>query len=212
MQGNPPEAFNLTKAQAILNEIGLAQIALQDEVNTSIAEYQSSTIDITSLEGSKALAAKDSLNDDNHESFSDQTQTQVLVTTYEALREQQSALYCGGSLAALVGKFSNLGASARCILKQVQKALKSAELMEDLAKADFRTVKTFITNNITAERLLRDILQQACLDKNSSVATQSNAPVKYLASNTKESHEAQVFEDKAELADGEGDGDGEKKA
>ena len=98
-------------------------------------------------------------------------------------------------------------------MKQVQKALKSAELMEDLAKADFRTVKTFITNNITAERLLRDILQQASVDKNSSVATQSNAPVEYLASNTKESHlEAQVFEDNAELADGEGDGEGEKKA
>ena len=29
--------------------------------------------------------------------------------------------------------------------------------MEDLAKADFRTIQTFITNNITAERLLRDI-------------------------------------------------------
>jgi len=52
-----------------------------------------------------------------------------------------------------------VGATSRCILKQVQKALKSAELMEDLTKADFRTIKTFITNNITAERLLRDILQ-----------------------------------------------------
>ena len=33
--------------------------------------------------------------------------------------------------------------------------------MEDLAKADFRTIKTFITNNITAERLLVDILHQS---------------------------------------------------
>jgi len=58
----------------------------------------------------------------------------------------------------MVNKFQKVGASARCILKQVLKALKSAELMEDLAKADFRTIKTFITNNITAERLLVDIL------------------------------------------------------
>ena len=33
--------------------------------------------------------------------------------------------------------------------------------MEDLAKADFRTIKTFIANNITAERLLVDILQSS---------------------------------------------------
>ena len=31
--------------------------------------------------------------------------------------------------------------------------------MEDLAKADAKTVKTFIDNNITAERLLVDVLQ-----------------------------------------------------
>ena len=68
-------------------------------------------------------------------------------------------MYCGGSLAALVSKFQKVGASPRCILNQVQKALKSAELMEDLSKADFRTIKTFITNNITAERLLKDVLQ-----------------------------------------------------
>ena len=37
--------------------------------------------------------------------------------------------------------------------------------MEDLAKADFRTIKTFITNNITAERLLVDILHQSVTDK-----------------------------------------------
>ncbi len=65
----------------------------------------------------------------------------------------------------LVSKFQRVGASARNILKQVQKALKSAELMEDLAKADFRTIKTFITNNITAERLLLDILQQSTGEK-----------------------------------------------
>ena len=57
MQGNPPEAFNLTKAQAILNEIGLGLIALEDEVNMSIAEQVSSTVDITSIEGSGANAA-----------------------------------------------------------------------------------------------------------------------------------------------------------
>ena len=56
MQGNPPEAFNLTKAQAILNEIGLGLIALEDEVNMSIAEQVSSTVDITSIEGSGANA------------------------------------------------------------------------------------------------------------------------------------------------------------
>ena len=37
--------------------------------------------------------------------------------------------------------------------------------MEDLTKADFRTIKTFITNNITAERLLLDILQQSANEK-----------------------------------------------
>lgn len=31
--------------------------------------------------------------------------------------------------------------------------------MEDLAKADAKTVRTFIDNNITAERLLVDVLQ-----------------------------------------------------
>ena len=41
MQGLPASAFNLTKTQAILNEIGLGQIALEDEVNTSIAEHDS---------------------------------------------------------------------------------------------------------------------------------------------------------------------------
>ncbi len=59
MQGRPPEAFNLTKAQSILNEIGLGQIALEDEVNTSIAEQASSTVDIMSIDGvaSTSLAA-----------------------------------------------------------------------------------------------------------------------------------------------------------
>jgi len=36
MQGLPPSAFNLTKAQAILNEIGLGWIELESEINTSI--------------------------------------------------------------------------------------------------------------------------------------------------------------------------------
>jgi len=40
--------------------------------------------------------------------------------------------------------------------------------MEDLAKADFRTIKTFISNNVTAERLLKDILQEAHPDKKHS--------------------------------------------
>lgn len=40
----------------------------------------------------------------------------------------------------------------------MQRSLKSAELMDDLAKADAKTVKTFIDNNITAERLLVDVL------------------------------------------------------
>ena len=31
--------------------------------------------------------------------------------------------------------------------------------MEDLAKADAKTIKTFIDNNITAERLLADVLK-----------------------------------------------------
>jgi len=30
--------------------------------------------------------------------------------------------------------------------------------MDDLAKADLKTIKTFIDNNITAERLLADVL------------------------------------------------------
>ena len=57
-----------------------------------------------------------------------------------------------------MSKFQAVGASSKCILKQVQRSLKSAELMEDLAKADIKTVKTFIDNNITAERLLVDVL------------------------------------------------------
>ena len=40
--------------------------------------------------------------------------------------------------------------------------------MEDLAKADFRTIKTFIQNNITAERLLVDILQNSTGEKSAS--------------------------------------------
>jgi len=46
--------------------------------------------------------------------------------------------------------------------------MKSAELMEDLSKADFRTIKTFIQNNITAERLLVDILQTSTGEKSTS--------------------------------------------
>lgn len=46
--------------------------------------------------------------------------------------------------------------------------------MEDLAKADFRTIKTFIANNITAERLLVDILQTTA----SSTNTDKNDPLK----------------------------------
>ena len=38
MQGLPASAFNLTKSQSILNEVGLAQIALEADLNTSIAE------------------------------------------------------------------------------------------------------------------------------------------------------------------------------
>ena len=39
--------------------------------------------------------------------------------------------------------------------------------MEDLGKADAKTIKTFIDNNITAERLLADVLKpkQELLDK-----------------------------------------------
>ena len=44
--------------------------------------------------------------------------------------------------------------------------------MEDLAKADFRTIKTFIANNITAERLLVDILQTSA----TSTSTDKNDP------------------------------------
>ena len=36
MQGLPPSAFKLTKSQAILNEVGLGWIALENEINTSI--------------------------------------------------------------------------------------------------------------------------------------------------------------------------------
>ena len=46
--------------------------------------------------------------------------------------------------------------------------------MEDLAKADFRTIKTFIANNITAERLLVDILQTSA----TSTSTDKNDPLK----------------------------------
>ena len=69
-----------------------------------------------------------------------------------------------------MSKFQKVGASARCILLQVQKALKSSELMEDLTKADFRTIKTFISNNVTAERLLVDILQSSTGEKHKSAA------------------------------------------
>ena len=42
--------------------------------------------------------------------------------------------------------------------------------MEDLAKADAKTIKTFIDNNITAERLLADVLKPKhdLLDKKGS--------------------------------------------
>ena len=33
--------------------------------------------------------------------------------------------------------------------------------MRDLARADYSTVKTFITNNVSAERLLTDVLNSA---------------------------------------------------
>ena len=33
--------------------------------------------------------------------------------------------------------------------------------MRDLARADYSTVKTFITNNVSAERLLADVLNSA---------------------------------------------------
>ena len=46
--------------------------------------------------------------------------------------------------------------------------------MEDLAKADFRTIKTFITNNITAERLLLDILQQSATQQSTDKKNQQD--------------------------------------
>ena len=47
--------------------------------------------------------------------------------------------------------------------------------MQDLAKADFRTIKTFITNNITAERLLVDILQSSTGEKRAHQASKTEA-------------------------------------
>ena len=48
--------------------------------------------------------------------------------------------------------------------------------MEDLAKADFRTIKTFIANNITAERLLVDILQTSAASANADINDTSKSP------------------------------------
>ena len=48
--------------------------------------------------------------------------------------------------------------------------------MEDLAKADFRTIKTFIANNITAERLLVDILQSSTTSTNRDENDLSKSP------------------------------------
>ena len=51
--------------------------------------------------------------------------------------------------------------------------------MEDLAKADAKTIKTFIDNNITAERLLADVLKPKhdLLDKKGSQATENKENV-----------------------------------
>lgn len=51
--------------------------------------------------------------------------------------------------------------------------------MEDLAKADAKTIKTFIDNNITAERLLADVLKPKhdLLDKQGSQATENKENV-----------------------------------
>ena len=51
--------------------------------------------------------------------------------------------------------------------------------MEDLAKADFRTIKTFITNNITAERLLVDILHQSVNEKPAQSSAQKSSTINF---------------------------------
>ena len=124
MQGHPPSAFNLTKNQAILNEVGLDQLALETEMSTSIQEqHQSNTFfdNKLSLENSSDCSSRTGRNLDNlnHEEksvtmFADQSQksdqegfddSNNSPLTYKSLREQQNQTFCGGSLVSLVNKF-----------------------------------------------------------------------------------------------------------
>ena len=103
MQGLPASAFNLTKSQSILNEVGQAQIALEADLNTSIAELDDGSGSGKVTKGPVKSSGRDKTNQDGGASGSDQTSSSVsnsadtsnstLVTTYEALRENQKQIY-----------------------------------------------------------------------------------------------------------------------
>ena len=84
--------------------------------------------------------------------------------------------------------------------------------MRDLARADFKTIKTFISNNVTAERLLVDIIQASSLENfhQSSKLTSSThhldtpaskmIPSKLLLKTTKSSDMPSIVNQQSEIS------------
>ena len=128
------------------------------------------------------------------------------ISTYDQLRESILRKFCGQSLVQIVAKFQKVSATSRSILRQVQRARKSSELMDDLSKADLNTIKTFIQNNITADRLLSDILQQPLpADQDVSGAERSpNQTVPYQAGVPQRDGDATSGSHPARRTDGDG--------
>lgn len=93
MQGLPPTAFNLTKAQAILYEVGLSWRAFEQEINTSIQEQ--GAFSCLSLEDDAEQATNPQKKSSSVTKFADQDTKEysldlsksVPITTYEQLRE-----------------------------------------------------------------------------------------------------------------------------
>lgn len=168
MQGRPPSAFNLTQQQAILNDIGEAWVLLEGEISTSVSDITPAT----DAEPTKSHCLDNSGNVPADNSPRNSNESDQPLCTYEALREHHSLIYAGGNLCSLVTKFQKVGASPLCILQQVQKALKSSQLMADLRKADLGTIKTFLVRNVTAEKLLSDLL--TATTKNTSLISKVN--------------------------------------
>ena len=58
--------------------------------------------------------------------------------------------------------------------------------MEDLAKADVKTIKTFIDNHITADRLLEDVLEPKKEQKKKSAKEPLNKEKKVIERNSQQ--------------------------